>query len=174
MLQAPSDTAEIPAPRWQGLAPVYDTQARWLLLGSFPGVASLKAQQYYSHPRNQFWALLGHVLAVDLLSQDYPVRLNMLCQRRVAVWDVIAETARQGSLDSAIRAPEASDLKSLLAQLPALHTIAFNGGTAARIGARALGGDSERYRILTLPSSSPAYTMPFDQKLQAWQRLQEE
>ncbi|MET0210466.1 MAG: DNA-deoxyinosine glycosylase [Burkholderiaceae bacterium] len=157
--------------RWQGLAPVHAPDARWLLLGSFPGVASLRAQQYYGHPRNQFWRLVGDVLGVDLAGLDYPHRLAALRAHRVAVWDVITETAREGSLDSAIRDPFASDLARLLTQLPALETIGFNGGTAARFGLRQLGPIAQRYRVLALPSSSPAYTMPYDDKLSAWREL---
>ena len=158
---------------WQGLAPVHAPDAQWLLLGSFPGVASLKASQYYGHPRNQFWRLVGEVFGVDLVAMAYSERLAALRRHRIAVWDVITETEREGSLDSAIRNPFASDLGGLIAQLPALRTIGFNGGTAARYGLRQLGPLAAGYRILSLPSSSPAYTMPYDAKLAAWRQLAE-
>jgi len=158
--------------RWQGLAPVFSPDATWLLLGSFPGVASLKAQQYYGHPRNQFWRLLGDVRGIELASLPYEDRLAALKRHRIALWDVITETAREGSLDSAIRQPAASDLRQLLAALPALEVIAFNGGTAGRLGQRELGELAKLYRVLVLPSSSPAYTMPYDEKLRAWRALQ--
>jgi hypoxanthine-DNA glycosylase len=157
--------------RWQGLAPVHAPDAQWLLLGSFPGVASLKAAQYYGHPRNQFWRLVGAVFDVDLVAMGYPERLAALRLHRIAVWDVITETEREGSLDSAIRNPFASDLAGLIERLPALRTIGFNGGTAARFGLRQLGPLAARYRVLSLPSSSPAYTMPYDAKLEAWRQL---
>ncbi|MDM4767202.1 DNA-deoxyinosine glycosylase [Pelomonas sp. SE-A7] len=161
-----------PARRWQGLAPQFGPDARWLLLGSFPGVASLKAQQYYGHPRNQFWRLLGAVLGCELVGLAYEDRLALLRQHRVALWDVITETEREGSLDSSIRDPLSSDLASLLSALPQLETIAFNGGTAARLGLKQLErlGQS-RWRVLCLPSSSPAYTLPYDAKLEAWLSL---
>ena len=141
------------------------------MLGSFPGVASLAAQQYYGHPRNQFWRLLGDSLTLPLANADYPARLALLKNARVGLWDVITETQRQGSLDSAIREPRGSDLVGLTADLLALHTIAFNGGTAARLGLRQLGAAAVRYRIVLLPSSSPAYTRPYAEKLIAWQQL---
>jgi len=162
-------TAE--AARWQGLAPVHAPDAHWLLLGSFLGVASLRAQQYYGHPRNQFWRLVGDVFGADLAAMGYPERLAALRAHRVALWDVITETERAGSLDSAIRHPAASDLGRLLAQLPALRVIGFNGGTALRLGLRQLGPLAARYRVLRLPSSSPAHTMPYDDKLRAWRQL---
>jgi hypoxanthine-DNA glycosylase len=166
------ESAAAQPPRWQGLAPQFDARARWLVLGSFPGVASLKAQQYYGHPRNQFWRLLGDVFGLPLSELAYEERLLALRRQGVALWDVISETEREGSLDSKIREPRASDLAWLLAQLPGLHTIGFNGGTAARIGRRQLLGlDAAPWRLLELPSSSPAYTMAYDAKLASWQAL---
>ncbi len=157
--------------RWQGLAPVMRPDAQWLLLGSFPGLASLKAQQYYGHPRNQFWRLVGDVRGVDLVSLPYAARLAALQDLRIALWDVISETEREGSLDSAIRRPDVSDLARLLRELPALRVIGFNGGTAGRLGQRLLGDLAKVYRVLVLPSSSPAHTMPYDDKLRAWRAL---
>ena len=144
------------------------------MLGSFPGVASLAAQQYYGHPRNQFWALLGAALDLPLAASDYERRLALLTEAHVGLWDVISETRREGSLDSAIREPLGSDLISLTKGLTELRTIAFNGGTAARIGLRQLGAASVRYRMVLLPSSSPAYTRPYAEKLIAWQQLNHE
>ena len=162
------------AERWQGLTPQFDAQARWLLLGSFPGVASLKAQQYYGHPRNQFWRLLGDVFGLPLIGAAYEDRLRLLRQQRIALWDVIRETEREGSLDSNIRDPLHSDLGGLLARLPHLETIGFNGGTAARLGMRQLAALGEsRWRVLALPSSSPAYTMAYYDKLKARQSLRQ-
>ncbi|WIT10240.1 DNA-deoxyinosine glycosylase [Paucibacter sediminis] len=154
-----------------GLAPIWTPSARLLLLGSFPSVASLQAQQYYGHPRNQFWRLLGDVLGEDLAGLAYAARLERLRARQVALWDVITETEREGSLDSSIREPRTSDLSALLAELPRLETIGFNGGTAARLGLRQLGASRARWRVLNLPSSSPAYTMAYDDKLKAWRAL---
>ncbi|MDT9000527.1 DNA-deoxyinosine glycosylase [Paucibacter sp. APW11] len=160
-----------PAVRLQGLTPCVTPHTQWLLLGSFPGLASLQAQQYYGHPRNQFWRLLGTVMRLPLAEADYATRLALLREHDIGLWDVITETERAGSLDADIRDPLASDLHGLLARLPRLHTIAFNGGTAARLGLRQLGKLAQRYRVLSLPSSSPAYTLGFEQKLAAWQQL---
>ena len=157
--------------RLQGLAPQAAADTRLLLLGSFPGVASLLAQQYYGHPRNQFWRLLGQTLDLPLAECAYPDRLALLRSARVGLWDVITTTQRRGSLDSQIRAPHGSDLSGLLGQLPELRVIAFNGGTAARLGIRHLGLLVVNYRIMALPSSSPAYTLPFDDKLVAWREI---
>lgn len=146
--------------------------AQLLVLGSFPGVASLQAQRYYGHPRNQFWRLLGEALDLPLATVDYERRLALLSEAQVGLWDVITETQRKGSLDSDIRDPLASDLRGLLGGLPELRCIAFNGGTAQRIGLRQLGPElAARYRILGLPSSSPAYTLAYADKRLAWQKI---
>ncbi len=160
-----------PSLRMQGLPPHVSDGTRLLILGSFPGVASLKARQYYGHPRNAFWPLTGEALGLPLAGADYATRLALLAEHRVGLWDVITETAREGSLDSNIRDPQASDLRALLDRLPALRTIAFNGGTAHRFGLRQLGDAASRYRILALPSSSPAYTLPYAEKLKAWRQI---
>ena len=76
-----------------------------------------------------------------------------------------------GSLDSNIRARDDNDLVALAASLPQLHTIAFNGGTAAKLGIKVRGEHAQRYRIVSLPSSSPAYTLAYAEKLQAWLSL---
>lgn len=154
-----------------GLAPVVSPTTRIVVLGSFPGAASLAAQQYYAHPRNRLWMLMSEVIGLDLVPMDYPSRLQALLANGVGLWDVIAEAAREGSLDSQIRDRADNNLLGLIAELPNLKTIAFNGGTAARLGMKALGQHAQRYRIVPLPSSSPAYTLPYVEKLRQWQVL---
>lgn len=114
-------------------APVVNADTRVLILGSLPGVASLAAQQYYAHPRNQFWPLLATVLGQPgLPALDYPQRLAHLQAHGVGLWDVVAQAQRRGSLDTAIRAAQRNDLARLVASLPALRLVAFNGATAPR------------------------------------------
>ncbi|HST93078.1 MAG TPA: DNA-deoxyinosine glycosylase [Brevundimonas sp.] len=155
----------------QAFEPVVDARTRLLVLGSLPGDASLKAAQYYAHPRNAFWRLMGEVVGCDLTSLPYASRLTALKAAGVGLWDVIASAERPGSLDTAIRNASAADLSSLVRSLPDLRAIAFNGGTAGRIGRRRL-GESAVVTLVDLPSSSPAHTLAFEFKLQAWRRLQ--
>ena len=149
--------------------PVCAPDARLLVLGSLPGEASLAAVRYYAHPQNQFWRLMGGVLSVDLLSLDYEARLAALIARKVALWDVVATAERQGSLDTAIRNVAANDLAALVASLPGLKLVAFNGKRAATIGERQLGGVA--ISTVTLPPSSPAFTRAFAEKQAEWRRL---
>lgn len=151
--------------------PVVDSNTRLLVLGSLPGERSLAQAQYYAHPQNRFWVLMGAVIGVDLVVLDYAQRLQQLAAHHVGLWDVVASAKRTGSLDSQIRDHTGNDVAGLVQTLPALRAIAFNGGTAALHGQRQLGALASRYAIVCLPSSSPAYTLPLEQKRAAWLAL---
>lgn len=155
--------------RKAAFAPVFDTRTRLLILGSLPGDASLKAAQYYAHPQNAFWRLTGGVIGRELTALPYEARLAALKAAHIGLWDVIAGAERRGSLDGAIRNAEAADLRRLVADLPDLRAVAFNGMTAARIGRRSLVGTA--LTLIDLPSSSPAFTRPFAEKAEAWSML---
>ena len=152
------------------LTSFFTTDAQLLILGSLPGEASLAAQRYYAHRSNQFWRLLGRSIGEDLASLDYDARLQRLAARGIALWDVVAEARRRGSLDGAIRAATPNELADFVASHPRLSAIAFNGRTAAAIGRRAL-GHRDGLAFLDLPSSSAALTRPFDDKAAAWAAL---
>ena len=156
--------------RKSAFAPVVDERTRILVLGSLPGNASLQAEQYYAHPQNAFWRLIGGVIGCDLAALPYPDRLDALRAASVGLWDVIASAERSGSLDAAIRSPEAADLRGLVAGLPNLKGVAFNGATAAKSGRRVLAG-IEGLTLIDLPSSSPAYTRPLLEKAEIWARI---
>ncbi|MDQ1812705.1 DNA-deoxyinosine glycosylase [Massilia sp. CCM 9210] len=152
-------------------APVADAHTRILVLGSLPGERSLAQQQYYGNRQNRFWTLMSAITGVDLVALGYEARLQALLAHGIGLWDVVAQARREGSLDSQIRGHVGNDLVGLLDSLPQLRTIAFNGGTAARLGMKALGEHAQRYRIVPLPSSSPAYTAPYPEKLMVWKTL---
>jgi hypoxanthine-DNA glycosylase len=149
--------------------PVADGGTRLLILGSLPGEMSLAQARYYAHPRNHFWPLIGAVIGRDLVSLPYDGRLSVLLNAGVGLWDVVASATRRGSLDGAIRAAAANPLTELAATLPELHAVAFNGAKSAAIGRKALASCGAE--LIALPSSSPAYTLPFDDKLSAWLQL---
>lgn len=158
--------------------PIVSPDARLLILGSMPGDASLRQQQYYGHPRNAFWPIMGELLGIPPQA-DYDARCAALKAHRIALWDVIAACERPGSLDQAIR-PETirvNDFAAFFAMAPAVDRLLFNGGTAERdYRRRVLPMLPERYRQMTmhrLPSTSPANAgLRFEQKLAAWrQRL---
>lgn len=153
----------------QGLGPVAGPGTRLLVLGSFPGVASLRARQYYGHPRNHFWPILAAIWQVDLPALPYAERLAVLRSHGLGLWDVYAACRRPGSLDSAIEAAVPNDLAGLVARLPELRAIAHNGGESARAMklTRTLG-----LPVFRLPSTSPANaSWSFERKLAAWREV---
>ena len=151
--------------------PVTDARTRVLILGSLPGEVSLARQRYYAHPRNQFWRLAGAVAGVELEALAYEARLETLLGRGIGLWDTVGAARRQGSLDGAIRDIERNALPELVESLPGLRAVGFNGGKSASLGLPQLGG-RDGLALLTLPSSSPAYTLPFAAKLEHWRALE--
>ena len=159
--------------RKQAFAPVVDAGTQVLILGSLPGEASLAAGRYYAHPRNLFWHLAGAVIGRDdLPSLNYDSRLAALLKARIGLWDTIRSAVRPGSLDSAIREAEHAPLADLVATLPRLRAVGFNGQASARIG-RAQLADSG-LALVDLPSSSPAHAaMPLAEKRNRWLELRQ-
>ncbi|CAN7578731.1 DNA-deoxyinosine glycosylase [Pseudoduganella sp. LjRoot289] len=158
-----------PTPPLTGLAPVIDVRTRVLILGSFPGAASLAAQQYYAHPRNALWPILSALTGEDLAMLPYAERLPRLLAHGFGLWDVLGACEREGSLDSAIRKPAANDFARLRELCPLLETVGFNGQTSGKFAPQFV---AEGYRAVVLPSTSPAHAaMSFDEKLAGWRRL---
>jgi len=153
--------------------PVVDARTRLLICGSLPGDRSLAAQRYYAHPQNQFWRLLSPVVGHDLAALDYEDRLAALLDAHIGLWDVVATATRPGSSDAAIRDHAPNDLEHLAATLPQLRAIAFNGGTAYKIGLRLMDGQAQRYALIALPSSSPLHTIGIAAKQEAWAVLRD-
>ncbi len=150
----------------QGLPPVIARHSRLVVLGSFPGEASLRAQQYYGHPRNHFWPLLSAIWGVDLVASPYAARIAEARRRGLGLWDIYARCRREGSLDQAIEDAELNNLASLRRRAPGLQLVAHNGGESTRAMKRVL---ALGLPVLRLPSTSPANaSWSFDRKLAAW------
>lgn len=156
-----------------GLAPVVAAHTRLLVLGSFPGVASLKAQQYYGHPRNHFWPLLFSIFKAESATSrhvdcqgSYQIRTDWLLAQGVGLWDVYASCEREGSLDSQIRHAQVNDFSALRQRCPALQAIAHNGGESFK---HARHTEALGLPVHKLPSTSPAnVSWRFERKLVAW------
>lgn len=163
------------APVLIGLPALVGPAARVLILGSFPGAASLRARQYYGHPRNQFWRLLATLWPAHAMpgAEDYAGRCAWVLARGLGIWDVYAACEREGSLDADIRHARLNDFAALHARLPRLAVIAHNGGESfaharqVRAG-MGLGADAA-VASLRLPSTSPANaSWSFARKCEAW------
>lgn len=160
----------MPAIRHASFAPHVARDTRLLILGSLPGARSLAERQYYAHPTNQFWRLLGEAVGQPLAAMPYDERLAALRGAKVGLWDVIRTAERQTSSDGNIRAAETHDLAALVTDLPDLKIIAFNGGKAAAIGRKQM-KSRDAVTLVDLPSSSAAHTIGFEAKRERWRAL---
>ena len=152
--------------RLSGLPPAITPESTVLVLGSFPSAASLAAKQYYAHPQNRFWPILGACLGIDLVNLPYRARIKAVNAAGIGIWDAYASCERTGSLDSAIRNAAFNDFARVRRQAPGLRCACFNGRAAARAARHleALGFD-----IRELPSTSPANaSQSFSFKLERW------
>jgi double-stranded uracil-DNA glycosylase len=148
-------------------APIWNTSARVLILGSMPGEASLLVGQYYAHPRNAFWAIMGKLCGA-FQNLPYQERLECLQQAGIALWDVLEFCERPGSLDSAIvpKSAVVNPINGLLELMPEVRLVATNGGTATRLYKRHVKASVPH---IALPSSSPAYaSLNLEQKMGLW------
>lgn len=152
--------------RLVGLPPVIGPETRLLVLGSFPGVASLREQRYYGHPQNQFWKILSTLWSIDLVALPYEQRLEVVRARGLGIWDVYAACEREGSLDADIRNAQLNDFARVQRECPQLQAIAHNGGESHRHAKHTLALGLPVYK---LPSTSPANaSWSFERKRQAW------
>jgi hypoxanthine-DNA glycosylase len=159
-------TSNVGARVRRGFPPIIDRDTEILILGSFPSEASLAARQYYAHPRNQFWRLLGTLLGEPLAELGYGERKARVLAHRVGIWDVLDACRRPGSLDTDIRDSRPNDFAALRRRAPGLRRVLFNGGTAGRFARQFAAAG---FATAVLPSSSPAHAgRSFEQKLELW------
>ncbi len=159
--------------------PIARRDAQTLILGSLPGQRSLQMQQYYAHPQNAFWKIIGRIFGIDSAA-PYKRRVTILTANRIAIWDVLAAAQRPGSLDSSIvhATARANDFAAFFRAHPHIRRVFFNGRKAEELYRRfvlpSLGTRFAGIRYECLPSTSPAHAgMTFAEKLVIWRRTQE-
>ncbi|MCX7192023.1 MAG: DNA-deoxyinosine glycosylase [Proteobacteria bacterium] len=153
--------------------PVEDSNARILILGSMPGRESLKAAQYYAHPRNAFWRIMGELTGANP-SIPYQARIQILKSAGIALWDVLASCQRHSSLDSDITSMQVNDFETFFLSNPHIEQVCLNGAMAEKCYLKQVLPTLKprMMRHLRLPSTSPAHaSIPYDQKLDLWRRL---
>ena len=160
-----------------GFPPVANRNARILILGSMPGKESLRAQQYYAHPRNAFWRIMHCLFDIDA-SLPYEVRCQHLMARHVALWDVLHACTRSSSLDSDIDETSIvpNDFQQFLTSHQNIQTICFNGGKAEEIYQKhvlpRLPNNLVQLPLIRLPSTSPAHAaLSFEEKVTRWRTI---
>ncbi len=152
--------------------PIENSGASVLILGSMPGKESLRAVQYYAHPRNAFWSIMGELVGA-LPALPYEARIEKLKTAGIALWDVLASCTRHSSMDADIEADSIrpNDFSSFFMQHPGITHVYFNGAMAEQCFHKYVLPHLENRSLqyLRLPSTSPANaSIPYRNKLEAW------
>lgn len=155
-----------------GFEPIIDRDCEILILGSMPGEESLRKQQYYGYKRNHFWKIIFALFGQQQVD-DYETKKAFLLQHHIALWDVIEQCNREGSSDSNIKNVVPNDFKTLFENYPKLKRVCFNGKKAHELYNRYVlqGVNEDRFIYIVLPSTSPANTTSFEQKLSEWKKV---
>ncbi len=147
--------------------PIVDSRTKILILGSIPGVKSLEKVEYYGNKQNQFWKILFSIFKQESVKECYKNKVNFLLQNRIGLWDVVRNCERKGSLDIAIKHQEINDFDTFLNEHPKITTLLFNGKTAYQFFYKKY-GQIKGITYYVMPSTSPANTIPFENKLNEW------
>ena len=156
----------------KSFAPSIDNNSKILILGSMPGVKSLEEQQYYAHPRNRFWKVIGRICNEPKLSEfDYKTKLKTLLKSNIALWDTIKSCARVGSLDSDIKNEKPNDIRNLLKRYPNIKMICLNGNKSYTAFKKYFPDLLEKYACHKMPSTSPANARyNLDKLIEEWNK----
>jgi double-stranded uracil-DNA glycosylase len=172
----PSSSSSVTVPHVQSFPPIASRASRVLILGTMPGKVSLRERQYYAHPQNLFWRIVGGIVGFDPAG-PYQARVASVQSARVAIWDVLKSCMRASSLDSAIEASSVvpNDFGAFFPEHPRIRRICFNGAKAEALYLKhvrpRLSANAE-FQYVRLPSTSPANaSLPLAEKLRAWQAI---
>ncbi len=147
--------------------PIVDTETEILILGTMPGAMSLQKQEYYAYKQNQFWKIMFTVFADGKVPEMFTERVALLTQNQIGLWDVLANCERQGSLDIHIKNQTENEIPALLQEFPRIKKILFNGKESHRYFMKKFEHiDGIEFHVL--PSTSPANTVKFEFKHNAW------
>lgn len=149
--------------------PFVNDQTEILILGTMPGAMSLEKQEYYAYPQNQFWRIMYTLFAALPVSVHFAEKIKLLQQNKIGLWDVLANCERKGSLDIHIKNQTENDIEGLLKKHPKIKTILFNGKESYKYFDRKF-KHLEGITYHVMPSTSPANTIGFDKKLEAWRK----
>jgi hypoxanthine-DNA glycosylase len=157
----------------ESFAPIVTANSCALVLGSMPGILSLESGEYYAHPRNAFWRIMGKLFNAGP-ELPYEVRIDRLKLAGVAIWDTLQGCIRPGSLDADIKDEVANDFRTFFSQYPSISHVFFNGSKSEATFRRhvlpSLSDDARVY--VRLPSTSPAHAgITFDERLRDWRAI---
>ena len=154
----------------KSFTPSIDNNSKILILGSMPGVKSLKEQQYYAHPQNRFWKVMASFCNEPKLHEySYDLKLKTLLNNNIALWDTIKTCKRDGSLDSDIQNETPNDIRKLLKTYPNIKTICLNGNKSYSAFKKHFPELLEKYNCNKMPSTSPANAKySLDKLIEEW------
>jgi hypoxanthine-DNA glycosylase len=144
-----------------------DSNTEVLILGTMPGAMSLEKQEYYAHPRNHFWKIFYTIFDSLPIPEDFEKKVELLQSNKIGLWDVLENCERKGSLDIHIKNQKENDFIALLEKFPAIKKIVFNGKQSHSFFIKKF-GQIDGVTYFVMPSTSPANTMSFENKLKIW------
>lgn len=147
--------------------PFVNSQTEILILGTMPGIASLEKQEYYAHKRNHFWKIMYTKLGNLPVSEIFEEKIQLLRDNKIGLWDVLENCERKGSLDIHIKNHKENDFETLFKEFSAINTIVFNGKESHKYFLKKF-GQIKGITYYVMPSTSPANTMSFENKLKFW------
>ncbi len=151
----------------QSFPPFVNSQTKILILGTMPGIASLEKQEYYAHKRNHFWKIMYTLLDNLPISEIFEEKIQLLQANNIWLWDVLENCERKGSLDIHIKNQKENDFETLFKEFPGITTIIFNGKESHKYFLKKF-RQIKGITYHVMPSTSPANTMSFDNKLKMW------
>ena len=147
--------------------PFVNSQTEILILGTMPGIASLEKQEYYAHKRNHFWKIMYTLLNNLPIAEIFEEKIQLLQENKIGLWDVLENCERKGSLDIHIKNQKENDFETLFKEFPRITTIIFNGKEGHKYFLKKF-GQIKGISYYVMPSTSPANTMTFENKLKIW------
>ena len=152
-----------------GFEPIISKKPNIMILGSAPSVISLKESEYYGNKNNSFWKILAKIYNTKEL-ENYEKKKAFIIKNNIFLWDVVRNCNRKGSLDSEIKDVEPNEIKVILDTNPTIKAVMFNGKKAMQLYKKHINYYPKTIDFISLPSSSPAYTLSFENKLDIWEK----
>ena len=133
--------------------PLFNSESKTLILGSFPSVKSREAMFFYGHPQNRFWKLIAL-----LCGEDVPVTTEeksaLILNNRLALWDSVQSCTVTGSSGSSVRDVVPNDL-SVIFENSRVNRVFCNGALSYKMYTKYILPQTG-VAAVKLPSTSPA------------------
>ena len=148
------------------IPPLYNSDSRTLILGSFPSVKSREQVFFYGHPQNRFWRVLAGVFN-EAVPQSIEQKREFILSHNLALWDTIESCEITNSSDSSIKNVVPNNLDTILKN-SRIERIFTNGKASQKYYDKFL---KQKYgEAICLPSTSPANAaFSLEKLIKEWQ-----